>query len=605
MKKIGEMRTHVARISFLFFCAFLLSAQQLRAENVSFSAEVNTNQVSLGLSLQLTLNIEGVTNIGEINLPPIDGFAVNYLGPSTHVSVVNGKYYSSKSFTYSLLPQRTGRFVIQPLNITIDGKNYTTQPIEIEVIDTQVPANDALAQAQRSLQDKISLVMRVPKKDLYMNEALPVKIMMLVNGLAVRDIRYPQINNIGLLVDNFGQPKQYQQVINGLRYDIVEFDTVIYPTRSGALTLGPAQMECNLIIKDDQRRSMGGLFDDDFFNSFFDRNQKQAITLTSDTITLNVLELPEEGKPKDFSGAVGNYDFEVSASPGEVKVGDPVTLRMNIKGRGNLKAVEFPQIESENGFKIYKPSIKEDAGGKSLEQVILPLNDQVKEVPLLEFSFFDPQLKKYRNLTQGPLPLSVKPLEKGESPDIIGYEPQEAEPRPKDVLGKDIVFIKDRIGALHKAGGIFSGNPFYYAVLMMLIFIWSGGYLRYKWTHRLATDKIFARKLKAPKEARQGLQTAQDLLKQGDQAGFYDTLFKALQQYCAHKFHIAKGAVTAQSVHERIEGQTDEKLIKELDSLFKECESVRYASALISKEAMQQSYQMAVRIIDQLERHFK
>jgi hypothetical protein len=116
---------------------------------------------------------------------------------------------------------------------------------------------------------------------------------------------------------------------------------------------------------------------------------------------------------------------------------------------------------------------------------------------------------------------------------------------------------------------------------------------------------IFARRLKAPHEARQGLAAAQQYLKRGDHGAFYDTIFKTLQQYCAHKFHIAKGAVTASNVRQKTAGKVDRELVDALEKLFNECESVRYASVAQSSQTMQESYRSAVWLIDQWERRFK
>jgi len=183
------MKSKIILFCILLFSICLLGVNQISAEDISFSAEVNTNRVPLGSVFQLTLTINGVTNIGDMNLPQFDGFDVKYIGPSTHVSIINGKYYSSKSFTYAIKPLKAGRFIIQPLNITIKGKNYLTQQIEIEVYDSSGPVSQAMAGTQGSLKEKINLVLRVPKKEVYLNEALPVKIMLLVNESGKRTIR--------------------------------------------------------------------------------------------------------------------------------------------------------------------------------------------------------------------------------------------------------------------------------------------------------------------------------------------------------------------------------------------------------------------------------
>ena len=572
-------------------------------QDVSFTAEVSSNTVTLGSSVQLTLTVNGVTNLGDMQLPPLESFDVQYIGPSTHVSIVNGKYYSSKSFSYSLLPQKTGKFIIQPFNVTINGANYSTNPIELEVVDAATTQPNQVQPDGVSLKDKINLVLRVPKKEVYINEALPVKVMMLVNTLSVRDIRYPEINNIGFIAGNYGQPKQYQQVINGVRYDIVEFDTVVYPTRTGELMLGPAKLECNLLVKSTAQRSLGGLFNDDFFNVLFDQAEKRPMTLESEPVTINVLNLPEDGKPDDFSGAVGQFDFDVNASPIEVRVGDPITLRMNVRGRGNLKAIEFPDFSEGQDFKVYKPIIKEEEASKSLEQVILPKSETIKEVPAVNFSYFDPELGKYQTITKGPIAVHVTPGELGQTYNVVDsltlVQPQE------EKLGEDIVFIKNNLGTLVSIGQPVYKNPIYYFMVLLCFGLWVWGVGHFKWTHRLATDKAYARKLLAPKQAKKDLLLARQELAHGNIKEFYDHLFKALQGYLANKFHLSAGIVSAAVVKERLTDQAHAKTVEAIGRIFEECESVRYAGASYSAEAMQESLHETEKAIDYLERNVK
>ena len=119
------------------------------------------------------------------------------------------------------------------------------------------------------------------------------------------------------------------------------------------------------------------------------------------------MPLPEEGKPEGFSGAVGKFGFNVSVSPTEVKEGDPITLRMTVNGEGNLTAFEMPSLSSKDNFKLYDPQIIEKDNIKKSEQVIIPNSAEVIQVPKIQFSYFDPDLKRYQTITRGPFPITV------------------------------------------------------------------------------------------------------------------------------------------------------------------------------------------------------
>ena len=97
--------------------------------------------------------------------------------------------------------------------------------------------------------------------------------------------------------------------------------------------------------------------------------------------------MPDENKPFDYHGAIGNFEFDASASPKEVKVGDPVTLTSIVRGEGNVNSVDAPRLTSEKGFRVYEPQSKQDKEGKSFEQVVMPLDAGITEIPALSFTF--------------------------------------------------------------------------------------------------------------------------------------------------------------------------------------------------------------------------
>ena len=431
------------------------------ADNVSFDASVNTAKISLGSAIQLTLTINNAKSSQPIELPKVDGFESRYLGPSTRVSIVNGQYSSSIAYVYTLFPLKTGKFQIPAITTEIEGKTYTSKPIDVEVADTvaaaTAPQEEQEYRQPAGLENKIFLTLEVSKTEAYDGEKIPVTIKLFVNGLSARDIQLPEFEHAGFSADEFSKPKQYQQVVGGVMYEVVEFNTNIYPARTGELTLGPANLALNLLYKSSSRSrpspfgDFGSFFDDDFFNSFFDNYQKHPLVLKSAGLDVRVNPLPAEGKPQDFSGAVGQFDFKTQAGPSSLKVGDPVTLRMTVSGNGDLKNIKMPTLENIEGFKLYDPQIKEENGSKILEQVLIPANEQVKEIPEISFSYFDPEQKKYQTIKQGPFVLKVAGANKEEGLKVVvpakeKNAPVVSEERPQEQIGRDIIFIKEEAG---------------------------------------------------------------------------------------------------------------------------------------------------------------
>ena len=593
----------------LSVCFMALACVAASAQGVEFTAEVDQNKIGLGSAVQLTLTVSGTQDVTEVPAPAVDGLNIRYLGPATRISIVNGQYSSFKSFMYSVLPLRTGRFTIPPVSITVNGVTHTTEPVAIEVTDQSgASASEASPGISTSVDDKIFLVLKLPKEQVYVNERLPVKVLLFVADLSVADVHFPELSQPGVDVAKFGQPQQYDQVVNGTRYHIVEFNTDIYSTRTGDITIGPVTLDCNIVARSAGGRApLGGtIFDDDFFNTFFDRYDKRPMTLRSKTSALKVLPLPEENKPADFSGAVGQFDLDVSLGPAQVNVGDPVTVKMDLGGQGNIKAVQPPAFTKVENFKVYDPQIKEENGSKKLEQVLIPESEQVTEVPAVRFSYFDPTLQKYQTLTKGPFPVTVRKPKTDTGLTVVGPTGagEVAAPTPQ-VLGQDIVFIKESPGTFYVIGERFYRTlPFYFTVILFLG-LWVFFYGVYRQTYRMTTDVAYARRLLAPKEARHDLLAAKRLQDAQDAGKFYDALFRALQKYLGNKLHLPAGSVTFETVQPKLVGRIEGKWLEEVRQAFAECDAIRYAPARSNTESRAESYARVQRIIDALERSMR
>jgi hypothetical protein len=258
------------------------------------------------------------------------------------MSIVNGQTSSSITHVYTLLPVKVGTFKVGPFAFEYNGDAYSSNATDVEVVESK-----ALLEEQPSpsggpettdLSQRIFLAMQVKKNTVYLNEIVPVVIRLFVDRLGVRDIQYPQFGHDGFSAGEFSQPRQYRQAVNGVTFDVVEFDTTIFGLKPGEFRLGPVQLPCNLIVKKQSRRqappNFDAFFNSDVFASLFGGTESYPLTLKSADIPMTVLPLPEEGKPEGFSGALGAFSFEATVSPTEVKVGDPMTLKAVVRGQG-------------------------------------------------------------------------------------------------------------------------------------------------------------------------------------------------------------------------------------------------------------------------------
>ncbi len=591
---------------------FVVSAacEQARADAVTFEATVNSARVSLDEALQLTLTITGVNqDLDPINLPVLDGFSAKYVGPSTSVSIINGDYHSERSFIYNLFPNKAGHFQIPAISATIAGQTYTTKPIDVDVLagppQGQAPGPappQGQAPSADSLKDKVLIMVSADKAEVYLGQAVTLSIKLLVNAVPMRDIQLANFDKQGFLMDAFEKPEQGAQVYNGIKYDTVEYKTKIYPNQLGDLQIGPIQIQGNIIYKTGQNNPFGqenDFFGGNFFNNFFDTYAARPATINSEAIHLHVLALPQANKPQDFTGAIGQFDFQASAAPAQVKAGDPLTLKMDIKGSGNFKSFKMPVFQAE-GFKTYEPKIKDTGDEKTAEEVIIPTAPGTKEVPALNFSYFDTSLNDYKTLTQGPFPITVSAPNPDQDFKAVGFADMSKEPAvlAANTLSLGKIF-KDFLHLIKKLLGM----VWFWTVLGVAVagatayFIWKA------FQERLENDPAFARRLKAVREAKKALAPAEGLMGSGRLKDFYGLISKVLKDYLANKWHLSSPALSVMEITGHLaEAKIDQTLIDQIKSLLEAADLVCFAGASRDMTQMRADLAQTQDIIARLEK---
>ena len=590
---------------------FFLFSGKAYSGDITFEASLDRYQVSLGNSIQLNLTFHNTQRVPAPELPEMKDFESRYIGPSSRMSIINGRVISSIAYNYRLIPLKKGSFTLGPFTAEYSGQTYESNTVTVEVVEGSVQEKRApvvSADIQKALKQSCFLVMKIGKKTVYLNEEIPVTMKLYVSRLGVRDIQYPQFPHEGFSVGKLGKPSQYKQSVDGVLYEVLEFKTTMFGTKPGQFAIGPASVKCNVVVRKQSRRMSRSPFDDffgeDVFDNFFGRYETYPLDLKAEEIPVEVLSLPEKGKPSGFSGAVGSFDFEINVDPKDVKVGDPITVKMVISGKGNFSTVTVPEIVSQQGFKLYEPQIKIEENCKIFEQILMPKTDKITKVPGIVFNFFDPETGKYKKIEKGPVSIKVLPSEEGGDISIVEYSDTPAKALKKETLGRGIIYIKESPGKLKRKGTYLYKNKVFLffqllPVILLIVFL-----SMYKKSERIRTDVQYARRLHAPKKARAGIRKTGQLISEGSAQEFYNTVFKTLQEYLGGKFHIPAGGITGAVVDEVL-GKKDisKDILDKLKSLFRECDMARYAPLEFGKDSMEQSFGNLQSVIDYLERH--
>jgi hypothetical protein len=412
---------------------------------------------------------------------------------------------------------------------------------------------------ETNLQDRVYVEMQAGKSVVYLNEIIPLNIKLYINGLGVRNIRYPEFKHEHISVGAFGTPIQYQETKGGIMYAIVEFKTQISAAKAGEFSLGPVKLKLNIIPKTIMRTPPSP--SNDFFGSY----EPTPIELTSNTLTLDVLPLPAKNRPDDFKGAVGDFSLDLQAFPVEVKAGDPLTLKMTVSGKGNFNTVTSPAMRQCEGFKTYEPQIKQEGNKKIFQQILMPMTDAVKKIPEASFSFFSPSIGQYQTIVKGGFTIRVLESESGD----VNFEKA---PLTEEQVWKEFPKrLKERRDFLNK-------DTVFFIFLITSLLVLASAWMLKKRGKRFVSDIAYARRILAPKKAKTGINEAEHFLSKNMKREFYDSIYKTIREYLGNRFLIPAGGITADIVDGVLkEKNIDTMMLSKLENIFKVCDMSRYA----------------------------
>ncbi|MDX2170792.1 MAG: BatD family protein [Deltaproteobacteria bacterium] len=577
-------QARIARVV-LFLVALLAGVSVVRAADpIRVSASVQNNEVAVGEPFALTIQVDGAQNV-PVPTVELDDFRADYLGPSTQVSMVNGHVTQSVGHRYRLIAEREGQFTLGPFGVVYDGKRYESAPITV-----RVRAAGTRPSAAAVAGDQIKLVVKPATTELYVGQRIPLDVTLYVGNLNVRDLQFPVITADGLTVEKFDQPDQGSEVLDGRRYTAVRLHTTMTMLQPGQTELH-GSMQVGVIAN---RR--GG---DPFFDQFFGGETK-PVQVQSEPVPLTVLALPEAGRPADFTGAVGQFTFDLDAKPTQLDAGDPITLRMTLAGNGNLTALSPPAVPVGDAFRRYDPQpVKgEDSPVRRVyEQVLIPKSPAAREIPAVSFSYFDPAAHAYRSIVRGPIPIEVRASAAAQGQVVDAAPAAAPTPQAPAALGRDIVFIKDTPGdfAPRSSGG--HGLGWLLLLWLPPVLGWAGARQFVRRRDRLAADPRLLRFRAAGREARQALAAVSP-----DDALGLDRISGAMSAYLAAKLGLPPGAIEHARVLTRLEAAGIETELRQRVAQFLELsERARYAPRHDAGER-REALALAGAIVDGLER---
>ncbi|MBC8474056.1 MAG: protein BatD [Candidatus Omnitrophica bacterium] len=600
---------------------FILSTSISYAGDISISADVDRRQIALDGQLMLTITVSGsMANIPQPTIPSLDGFTAYSSGRSQNLSIINGQVNSSVTFTYALVPNDTGDYTIGPFSIDYEGDIYSTDTIDVKVTPRSTPQPQAPSyaatdeyerQATSNTQQAKELFIEtyVDKLRAYVNEQITLTFVFYQAINLFENPRYSAPQATGFWTEDMPPQNKYYKMINGRKYLVTEIKTALFATSPGEFTIGSARLEATVedVERFFSRRSPFDIFNNDPFSMF---RRGKPIILTTDPIIVEILPLPDEGKPANFKGDVGILDITANIDKDNVEENQPVTLTIKIKGQGNIKTISSPTIPEASDVKLYDSASSENIskdnyvvqGEKIFEKLIIPKRSGALTIGPIEYSYFNTSEKRYIEKKIGPIIINASEAEdKGpiESSIFLPGLTKEA----IKLLKKDISYIKTNpIDLRPRRSDLYKNKVFILLnILPLLILIFLYIYDSHK--KRLLIDVGYARSRRAKGAASKRLKKARQVMLKENTKEFCAEIHKAVIEYVADRLNIPHASITKDLLEEKlkIKGISD-PVIQEIREFFSICDMARFASARFTKEDMQATITRATDIISALER---
>ncbi len=600
----------MAALTIGLFLLLLLVRSGL-TQNISFDASVDRTEVSVGEQITLTVSVSGdVKSIPQPDLPSLDEFSVHSAGRSQNFTYVNGRLSASVTFNYVLIPRKTGKLTIGPARIKLEGKTYQTSPIQITVAgEEKLPAAE---ESSREDGKKVKPQLRgkdifmetvVDKRKAYVNEQIVLSLRFYQGIRLFDNPQYTPPSLTGFWTEDLPPKKQYHKVINGKQYLVQEVKTALFPTSTGKLTIGPAELKCVVENADRFLRDPFAMFDRDLFSLL--RQGKPKI-LKSKPIQIEVLPTPEIDRPANFTGTVGNYRMKVSVDQTEVEVGQPITLKAKISGAGNIKSVGKPTIPELSDFRTYSSGSSENVskknyrvqGSKTHEEVLIPKNAGKYTIPPVEFSFFDPKAKSYNILKSEPILLTVLPPSQASPVEIAQLSKQEI-----GRAAKDIRYIKlSAAGELKNGGNDLYRKPLFLLLQLIPLLAFSVSWRYQREREKINSDVGYARQRRAHKLAQKRLKGASRLISDGSSKEFHCEVARASLQFVGDKLNLPGYGLTRDQIEDKLSQRgVNKERIDDLTKILDSCDFARFAPGSSTVEEMKRFLKQAEKTIAELE----
>lgn len=594
----------------LFIISLIIPAAAGYSQQITFTATA-PRVVTIGEQFRLTyeVNAEGQNFTG----PTTQDFQrLSGPNPSSSSSIqMSGGTVTKQinnSYTYIMVGQKEGKFTIPPAKITVDGKSYTSNSVVIEVVKGQPPSSQNSAGQQSGQptglkEDDVFVRVELSKSEVWQGEHIiaTLKVYTRTQNIKFTKATFPSFDGF-MTSDIEGTPNTlYRENVNGEVFFAGIFKKmVLFPTRSGELTIDPFELQCQVSIQSGYRR--------DFFGRQVPNYQNLVVNEKSPTRKVTVKALPA-GKPASFTGAVGQMSMSATMDKTQAKANEAITLTVKVSGSGNLRLIDPMKFKFPPDFEVYDPKIKNNftasengiSGNKIFEYLIIPRHAGDFTIPPVQFSVFDAQSGSYKTLSSQEFKLHIEKGDDDQSTTVIsGFNKEDVK-----YIGKDIRFIKTGEVELTKIGDVIFGSAMFWITYLFALVLFFMVIAIQRKREKESANISLRKSKRANKVAQKRLKSAQTFLKENNQGKFYQEVLSAMYGYLSDKLAIPFADLNKDLAFEKLSTyKLDESDLTGFKELLDTCEFAQYAPGGGTGQ-MEQIYGDAAKLIGKFEQKVK
>ncbi|WP_397444687.1 BatD family protein [Polaribacter sp. R77954] len=583
------------KLKFYISLLITLLTLSISAQKAELEVKVSKNKLGLNqrLRIEFSINKQGAD---DFTPPKFDDFRV-IQGPSQSISQswINGKVSFSKSYTYIIKPKRKGELIIGPASIKLNGATINSKMMKVVVLDAiDMPKNPN--DPEYIAQQNIHLVAEISKARPYVGEGIYVEYRLYVSeNVSVYDTSVteaPQYNgfwNQEIKINGF--PVKMGKYNNeDYRYIVLQ-KALLIPTKTGKLTIDPMKMD--IVIGVPTGRA-------DFFGNVITKNIRKEFSSPKKVISPK--NLPLEGKPENFTGAVGQFNFDVSLSKEALKANESSQIKVAVSGKGNLKLFELPEVKTPVELEKYQPERKESVriatdglrGAVTDIYTVVPQYKGKYKIPSVGFSYFNPKTKKYESINTDDLYVDVT-----EGKALPASTTNSVEKKAVVLTGKNFRYIQTQSDFVTgKTDDFYKSNLFFSLLFLPLVLIPIGIVIA-KNNEKRNSDVVGLKLRRAEKLAKKYLSAAQKQL--GKKEAFYEALERALHNYLKAKLGVETADISKENITKILqEKNTNETTIKQFIDVLKASDFARYTP--VTDTEMKQEFERAKQVIVELDK---